>query len=117
MYDNWLFFTPFLFSPKKKREEEKENEVAKMVLNYFVQDPIDFHPFHEENITFIILQQQSAICKLHKSQKSYQKFFILNRWSFLNLILRTVLMTILKKIIDKICTINGKYNYMELNTI
>ena len=29
LYDNWLFLTLFLFPPKKKREEEKENEVAK----------------------------------------------------------------------------------------
>jgi hypothetical protein len=35
MYDNWLFFPPFLFSPKKKREEEKENELANPVLNKF----------------------------------------------------------------------------------
>ena len=34
MYDNWLFLTLFLFPPKK-REEEKENEVAKPVLNNF----------------------------------------------------------------------------------
>ena len=36
MYDNWLFITLFLFPPKKK-EEEKENKVAKPVLYaYFV---------------------------------------------------------------------------------
>jgi hypothetical protein len=32
MYDNWLNLTPFLF-PQKKREEEKENEVAKPGLS------------------------------------------------------------------------------------
>ena len=35
LYDNWLFFTLFLFSPKKKSEEEKKNEVANPVLNHF----------------------------------------------------------------------------------
>jgi hypothetical protein len=43
MYDNWLFINLFLFPPKKKRKEEKENEVAKPVSNHFFQDPIDFH--------------------------------------------------------------------------
>jgi len=33
MYNNWLFFPHFLFPPKKMREEEKENELAKLVLN------------------------------------------------------------------------------------
>ena len=33
LYDNWLFLTPFFFPLKKKREEEKENKVAKLVLN------------------------------------------------------------------------------------
>ena len=36
LYDNWLFLTLFLFSPKKKREEEMGNEVAKQVLNHFL---------------------------------------------------------------------------------
>jgi hypothetical protein len=35
LYDNWLFLTIFLFPPKKKREEQKENEVAKPVLTHF----------------------------------------------------------------------------------
>ena len=37
MYDNWLFFSPFLSPPKKKREEEKENELAKPVLNKLIE--------------------------------------------------------------------------------
>ena len=32
LYENWLFPTIFLFPPKTKREEEKENEVAKPVF-------------------------------------------------------------------------------------
>ena len=28
----WLFLTPFLFPPEKKREEEKVNELAKIVI-------------------------------------------------------------------------------------
>ena len=39
MLDNW-FFSSLL----KKREEEKENEEAKPVLN---QDPNDFHQFSD----------------------------------------------------------------------
>ena len=34
LYDNWLFNTFFLIPPKK-REEEKENKVAKPGLNHF----------------------------------------------------------------------------------
>jgi hypothetical protein len=34
LYDNCIFLTLFLFPPKKKREEEKENEVAKPVLSH-----------------------------------------------------------------------------------
>ena len=47
MYDNWVLFPPFLFPPKKKREEEKDNElVAKQVLiNFFFSDPFDFHRY------------------------------------------------------------------------
>ena len=41
MYDNWLFHTLFP-SLIKKRKEERENEVAKPVLNHFYKDPIDF---------------------------------------------------------------------------
>ena len=33
MYDNWLFLTISL--PSQKREDEKENEVAKPVLKRF----------------------------------------------------------------------------------
>ena len=44
MYDNWLFFPPFLFSPIKYREEEKVNELAKPVLYKFFSDPFDFYP-------------------------------------------------------------------------
>ena len=43
MYDNCLFLTLFLIPPKTKREEEKENEVAKPALKHFFQDPMDFH--------------------------------------------------------------------------
>ena len=32
---NCLFFTPFLFTPKKKRKEEKENALGKEVLKMF----------------------------------------------------------------------------------
>ena len=47
MYDNWLFFPTFLFSTKKKREVEKENELGKpVVLNKFFSDPLDFHPLN-----------------------------------------------------------------------
>jgi hypothetical protein len=31
----WLFFSPFLFPPKKKREEEKENELPKIKSHAF----------------------------------------------------------------------------------
>ena len=31
-----LLFSPFLFPPKKKREEEKENEFAKIVIKSHV---------------------------------------------------------------------------------
>ena len=43
MHHNWLFFPPFLFPPKKKREGEKWNELAKPVIrSFFFNDPIDF---------------------------------------------------------------------------
>jgi hypothetical protein len=42
MDDNLLFFLPFIF-PKKKSEEEKENELAKLVLNKFFGDSFDFN--------------------------------------------------------------------------
>ena len=42
LYDNWLFPTLFLFPPKKKREDEKENEVAKPVLNPFFKTDFEF---------------------------------------------------------------------------
>jgi hypothetical protein len=32
MYDNWLFFPPFLL-PSKKEGEEEESEISKPVLN------------------------------------------------------------------------------------
>ena len=34
LYNNWLLLTLFIFPPKQKREEEKENELAKPVLNH-----------------------------------------------------------------------------------
>jgi len=35
MYVNWLFFSLFLFPPKKKGGRGKENELAKPVLSKF----------------------------------------------------------------------------------
>ena len=35
---------PLFSSLYKKREEEKEKEFAKPVLNKFFSDPFDFHP-------------------------------------------------------------------------
>ena len=32
----WLFFSPFLFPPKKRGVEETENELAKIVLKIYV---------------------------------------------------------------------------------
>ena len=43
MYDNWLFFPPFVFRINKKRKTEKENELAKPGLNNFFSDPFDFN--------------------------------------------------------------------------
>ena len=31
MYNNWLFFPPFNFPPKKRGIEEKKNKLAKLV--------------------------------------------------------------------------------------
>ena len=42
MYDNWLFFPPFLSLLKKRGEKEKENALAKLVLSFF-SDPFAFH--------------------------------------------------------------------------
>ena len=41
MYNNLLFFP---LSSWKIREEEKENKVAKPVLNKFFSDPFNSHP-------------------------------------------------------------------------
>ena len=41
LYDHWLFITFFLIPPKK-REEEKENEVAKPGLNHFFRKGLKF---------------------------------------------------------------------------
>ena len=52
MYVNWLFFHHFLFPPKQKREEEKENEFAKPVLSKFFSDPFDFHHKHTIKVKY-----------------------------------------------------------------
>ena len=39
----WLIFPFFLFPPKKKGEEEKENELTKPVLNKLFCYPLGFH--------------------------------------------------------------------------
>ena len=41
--ENGYFLTPFS-SLLKKRVEERENKVAKPVLEFFFQDPIKFYP-------------------------------------------------------------------------
>ena len=48
LYDNWLFLT--IFPPKKKRQEQKENEVAKPVLNHFFQDRFKNSPLLRKSL-------------------------------------------------------------------
>ena len=60
---------PFLLPSNRKRKEEKENEVAKPVLNHFFHYPIDFHRFVSLYIPFFLPDYPSFL----KCYKRYRK--------------------------------------------
>ena len=76
MYDNWSFITLFLFPLKKKREEEKENEVVKPVLNIFFQDPINFHL----SVTIVIIIDAIILPLLFAIEFKSEKIYCCNSW-------------------------------------
>ena len=70
LFDNWLFLTIFLFPPKKKREEQKENEVAKPVLNHFFRIDSKFTPIKKKFILVInfSFMESSERFRIHLNQ-------------------------------------------------